>query len=86
MGKYLATLAHWNIDTIIFAVVPANNPTQIILVGHYEMTDDSTNCRKVFNLTNVSERSLDVSRADHDRAIDQLRLEKFDVSLAPTFP
>ena len=86
MSQYLATMAHWNINTVIFAVVPADNPTQIILVGHYEMTNDSTNCCKVFRLTDVSERSLDVSREDHDRAIDQLRLEKFDASLAPTYP
>lgn len=86
MGQYEETLKLWEQKLLIFAVVPADNPTKMILIGNFEMADDSANNRKVFKLSNVADRSVKVHRTDHDLAIKQLKTENYDVALAPSYP
>ncbi len=85
MNEYRATMQEWGAEQVFFCLVPANDPTQMILVSDDEMHDDGRGSM-VVDLGTLSGRSLPLSRADYDLAISELALEGFDVSLAPVYP
>lgn len=84
--KYQDTMKYWDCPELIFAVVPANAPDKIFIFDFKRMAQDSSQGDYRYTLDTPGTWILEVDQADHDHAVEQLRIESYDTALAPVYP